>query len=89
VKTLEASLQNDYEIVTQWQGASGPALRGPNKAIAKATAKLAIRRKSKKFFAPFVINKESVTIEPLLTPDNYTDKILDGLELPKTGANTV
>lgn len=76
-KTLEAFLRNDYEIAAQWQGASGQALLAPNKAMATATAKLAIRRKSKKFFPPFVINNESVTIEPLLTPDNYADKILD------------
>jgi hypothetical protein len=75
--TLEAFLRHDYEVAVQWQGASGQAAKISLKSAANAAAKLAVRGKPKKYFSPLVINKEQVTIEPLLTPDNYPDKMLD------------
>jgi hypothetical protein len=73
---LEGFLQHDYETAAQWQGTSGQAPTAPIKSAAQAAAKLAIRSTPKRFFPPLIIKNESMTIEPLLTPDNYADKML-------------
>jgi len=81
---FEAFLKHDYDVAAQWQGIAGTGAPAPVKTAAQAAAGLAVASKPAQYFAPFVIDKERVTIEPLLTPDNYPDAMLSLIKSAKS-----
>ena len=81
--TLEAFLKHDFEVAAGLQAAAGSALAAPVAAAAAEAALLASPAVPAKYFAPLRIN-EQVTIEPLLTPDNYAARMIQLIESATT-----
>jgi hypothetical protein len=81
-KTFEAYLENDLQQAMQWQISAAKVAALPSEAAAPSP-EMPIQGKKPpaKYFAPFPITNETITIQPLLTPDqgagNYAQNILE------------
>jgi phosphatidylserine/phosphatidylglycerophosphate/cardiolipin synthase-like enzyme len=76
--TFRAFLENDYKVAheAEAQAAATAALRGNVIEMPEIpVASVAIAKPPRNFFPPKVL-KGQITIQPLLTPDNYTSKVL-------------
>lgn len=74
--TFEQFLESDFQVAAQWQAAGAAAIDAPVKAAAEEAALLAASTVPRRYFPPLRIAGTRITIEPLLTPDNYAARMV-------------
>jgi hypothetical protein len=75
--TFEAFLRHDFEVAAQWQAPAGTAIAAPVEAAAADAALLAATATPAQYFPALRIEGEQITVEPLLTPDNYAARMIE------------